>query len=415
MNWVKQLSEKKDVKSIIALSSVPLVMTLGNSMLIPVLPVIEKKLNISSFQVSLIITVYSIVAILCIPITGYLSDRYGRKKIMLPCLLIASAGGAVAGIAAVMFKDPYIMILAGRVLQGVGSAGAAPIVMPFIGDLFQKDEDISAGLGDIETANTAGKVLSPILGAFLASWVWFMPFWFIPVVCLISFFLVLFFVPKPKEKENRGDTKSVKDFAKSVHGILKREGRWLVSIFMIGGIIMFLLFGLLFYLSDNLEKKYQIEGIIKGALLSIPLLFLSVSSYLAGKLIGNNKIRMKIYVIIGMAFLVLAFAGLWWKHSFYPLFLFMSLGGVGIGIALPSLDALITEGIEKEERGTISSFYNSMRFIGVALGPPVFAYMMAGAERVIFIVSLLSSLVALALVLFYIDPKKNENEAVETV
>ncbi|MCY9269632.1 MFS transporter, partial [Bacillus licheniformis] len=53
------------MKSIFALSSVPLVMTLGNSMLIPVLPVIEKKLNISSFQVSLIITVYSIVAIVC--------------------------------------------------------------------------------------------------------------------------------------------------------------------------------------------------------------------------------------------------------------------------------------------------------------------------------------------------------------
>lgn len=181
------------MKSIFALSSVPLVMTLGNSMLIPVLPVIEKKLNISSFQVSLIITVYSIVAIVCIPITGYMSDRFGRKKIMLPCLLIAGAGGALAGLASTFFNDPFAMILAGRVLQGIGSAGAAPIVMPFIGDLFQNDEEISAGLGDIETANTAGKVLSPILGAFLASWVWYMPFWFIPVVSLASFFSRLVF------------------------------------------------------------------------------------------------------------------------------------------------------------------------------------------------------------------------------
>lgn len=50
------------------------------------------------------------------------------------------------------------MILAGRVLQGIGSAGAAPIVMPFIGDLFKgDDEKVSAGLGDIETANTSGR------------------------------------------------------------------------------------------------------------------------------------------------------------------------------------------------------------------------------------------------------------------
>ncbi|AGN36310.1 MFS transporter [Bacillus sp. CPSM8] len=407
------MSRKKDMKSIVALSSVPLVMTLGNSMLIPVLPMIEKKLNISSFQVSLIITVYSIVAILCIPITGYMSDRFGRKKIMLPCLVIAGAGGALAGLASTFFEDPFAMILAGRVLQGIGSAGAAPIVMPFIGDLFQKDEEISAGLGDIETANTAGKVLSPILGAFLASWVWYMPFWFIPVVSLASFFLVLFFVPKPKDKDDEKQT--LKNFAKNVQEIFKREGRWLVSIFVIGGIIMFLLFGVLFYLSDTLEKQHQIDGIAKGALLSIPLLFLSVSSYLAGKLIGNDKIRMKACVLTGMVLLSLSFAGLWWNHSFYPLFLFMSIGGIGIGIALPSLDALITEGIEKEERGTISSFYNSMRFIGVALGPPVFAYMMTNADWLIFIVSLLCGLAALALVLFNIDPKEDESEAAKTV
>ena len=74
---------------LIALASVPLVMTLGNSMLIPILPTIEKKLHISSFQVSMIITIYSIVAILLIPIAGYLSDRWGRKMVMVPSLLIA--------------------------------------------------------------------------------------------------------------------------------------------------------------------------------------------------------------------------------------------------------------------------------------------------------------------------------------
>lgn len=67
-------------KAIIALSSIPLIMTLGNSMLIPVLPLLEKKLQVSSFQASMIITVYSIVAIFLIPIAGFLSDKIGRKK-----------------------------------------------------------------------------------------------------------------------------------------------------------------------------------------------------------------------------------------------------------------------------------------------------------------------------------------------
>lgn len=66
--------------SIFSISSIPLVMTLGNSMLIPVLPNIERQLGISSFKVSMIITVYSILAILLIPVAGYLSDHIGRKK-----------------------------------------------------------------------------------------------------------------------------------------------------------------------------------------------------------------------------------------------------------------------------------------------------------------------------------------------
>ena len=73
------LGENKKL-AIISMASIPLVMTLGNSMLIPVLPMIEKELGITSLQVSMLITIYSVVAIICIPIAGYLSDQIGRKK-----------------------------------------------------------------------------------------------------------------------------------------------------------------------------------------------------------------------------------------------------------------------------------------------------------------------------------------------
>src|SRR3954447_2270550 len=118
--------------AIISLSSIPLVMTLGNSMLIPVLPSMEKKLSISAFQTSMIITVYSIVAIFLIPIAGYLSDHIGRKKVIIPSLIIAGIGGLISGWAAWKIDDPYWLILAGRALQGVGAAGAMPIVMPLV-------------------------------------------------------------------------------------------------------------------------------------------------------------------------------------------------------------------------------------------------------------------------------------------
>ena len=55
-------------------------------MLIPILPTIE-KINITKFQSSLIITVHSFASILLVPVAGYLSDKLGRKKIIVPSLL----------------------------------------------------------------------------------------------------------------------------------------------------------------------------------------------------------------------------------------------------------------------------------------------------------------------------------------
>lgn len=395
---------------LIALSSVPLVMTLGNSMLIPVLTLIEKELNISSFQVSLIITVYSVVAILLIPIAGYLSDRWGRKIVILPCLIIAGAGGALSGWAAWKFSDPFFWILMGRVLQGIGSAGAAPVVIPLIGDLFKKDEEVSSGLGLIETANTAGKVLSPIIGAFLASFIWFLPFWFIPFFSLISVLLVLFLVKSPKKNK---ETQSVKEFLHCVKDVLAKHGRWLYAIFATGCLVMFILFGILFYLSETLEKQYGIDGIKKGFMLAIPLLALSISSFAAGKKIGNDKHFMKVLLVYGMALLALSFTAIRIQHSLFFLFSFLILSGVGIGIALPCLDALITEGVEKDQRGTITSFYSSMRFIGVAAGPPVYAAVMAQSEHMIYYLSISVSLITLFIVLFLIKPGKEKKQQVK--
>ncbi|MDA6365806.1 MFS transporter, partial [Escherichia coli] len=92
-------------------------------------------------------TVYSIVAIILIPIAGFLSDHIGRKKVIIPSLLIAGIGGLISGWAAWKMADAYWIILAGRALQGVGAAGAAPIVMPLVGDMFKNDDDVSSSLG----------------------------------------------------------------------------------------------------------------------------------------------------------------------------------------------------------------------------------------------------------------------------
>ncbi|PWW17519.1 ACDE family multidrug resistance protein [Cytobacillus oceanisediminis] len=390
--------------AILSLSSIPLVMTLGNSMLIPVLPEMENTLNISAFQSSMIITVYSIVAIILIPIAGFLSDHIGRKKVIIPSLLIAGIGGLISGWAAWKVEDAYWIILAGRALQGVGAAGAAPIVMPLVGDMFKNDDEVSSSLGLIETSNTFGKVLSPILGSFLAGFIWFLPFFSFPVFCTISILLVFFLVKTPKKRE---EPLPLENFWGNIKDTFKNNGKWLYAIFFIGAILMFVLFGILFYLSDVLEKTYDIKDVKKGLLLAVPLGALCISSYLTGKKIKENKILMKWIIFLGSVLVAAATAILSFSTNMWFMIGMFLFAGIGIGVALPSLDALITEGIEKEERGTITSIYSSMRFIGVAAGPPAIAILMKYSDKALFYILSAITIVAALATIMAIKPDKN--------
>ena len=104
------MTKKQQRLAILALASVPLIMTLGNSMLIPILPLLEKKLSISKLQSSYIITVYSIVTIIFIPLSGYLSDRFGRKTVIVPALILTGIGGLISGFAAWKMDNAFIVV-----------------------------------------------------------------------------------------------------------------------------------------------------------------------------------------------------------------------------------------------------------------------------------------------------------------
>jgi ACDE family multidrug resistance protein len=173
---------------------------------------------------------------------------------------------------------------------------------------------------------------------------------------------------------------------------------------------MLVLFGILFYLSEIFETKYGIKDIKKGLFLALPLGALCLSSFIAGKVIKKNKVLMKWLTFGGIIAAALSILALWFSIKLWFMISMFLIAGVGIGIGLPCLDALITEGIEKEERGTISSIYSSMRFIGVAAGPPIIALLMKGATYWIFITLSGLSIIAAIVALIAIKPgTKSQN------
>jgi ACDE family multidrug resistance protein len=412
METVPKKKEKEDdeepkkakglVWQYLAIASVPLVLVLGNSMLIPVLPQMQRALKISQFQTSLIITIFSLTAGLFIPIIGYLSDRFTRKSIIIPSLILYGGAGILAGFGAVWESFP--IVITARAIQGLGAAGTAPIAMALVGDLYTGGTE-SQALGLTEAANGTGKVVSPIIGSLLAIIVWYAAFFAFPLFCIVAIFAVLLLIKEPKKKK---EAPKLKEYIKSIGGIFKKKGKWLIPSFFAGSFALFILFGVLFYLSDILEQKpYQIEGVKKGLILAIPLLGMVVTSYTTGSIIKKNGILIRWLMNIGLIITTTALAlTIFFNKNLYVFIGLLTLSSIGTGLLLPGLNTMITGAVSKGQRGMILSLYSSLRFFGVAFGPPLFSWLMGINDRYVFISVSALSLLTLGLVFFLIKPSK---------
>ena len=386
------------------LATVPFIMVLGNSMLIPVLPAIQKALKLSLLQAGLLITAFSIPAGITIPFAGMLSDRIGRKIVMAPALIIYGAGGILAGLAALFFKEnAYPYILGARIIQGIGAGGTYQLAMALAGDLIQ-DQERAQVLGLLEAANGLGKVVSPLAGATIGLISWYMPF-FVYGALAMPIALAIFLVVKEAKTEKK--TQSLSSYLTNLLQILKDKGVNLGVAFLCGLIVLFSLFGLLSFFSDLLENSFHYQIFERGLIIAIPVLAMAVTSYLFGIVLKKQMVKMMKWTIIGgLAAVALGLFLFPLGHGIFTKTLFATLIGTGTGMALPALNTLITSSAPTSERGLITCLYGTVRFFGVAIGPPLFSFCTKYGQTCVFWidVGLVATIAALAF--FFIQPQQ---------
>lgn len=134
---------------------------IGFGMILPLLPFYAQELQASPFQIGLLFSSYSLTQLLFAPLLGRLSDRVGRRPVLL-----ASIAGSVASYLLFAFAPSYAILVLARSLSGIAAANYA-IAQAYMADV-SAPEERSKAMGLVGAAFGLGFVLGPALGGILA-------------------------------------------------------------------------------------------------------------------------------------------------------------------------------------------------------------------------------------------------------
>ncbi|WP_162562510.1 MFS transporter [Salinigranum rubrum] len=171
---------------------------LGASVVSPILDSLTGPLGVSEAQVGLLMAVFTAPGVVLIPVAGVVSDRYGRK----PVLATGLALFGLAGVAISLTTD-FTTTLALRLLQGVGYAGIAPVLIASVGDLYRGAREATAQ-GLRFTTVGASLTVFPLLSGLLVGVAWQAPFLLYAVALVASLVVVVAFDEPTREPRTDG-------------------------------------------------------------------------------------------------------------------------------------------------------------------------------------------------------------------
>lgn len=184
-------------KNLVMLAFTLVVVMLGFGMVIPLMPFYIEKLGASGKQLGLLIAVYSIMQFIFAPIWGDVSDRIGRKPVLMLGILGNGLFLLLFGLATQLW-----MLFVARTLAGILSSATHPSTMAYISDSTSEDER-GGGMGQLGAAMGLGVILGPGLGGWLAGDSLATPFFVAAGLSLVSLLLIFLLLPESLPPEAR--------------------------------------------------------------------------------------------------------------------------------------------------------------------------------------------------------------------
>jgi len=350
-------------RNLYILTFVLFVVMLGYGIIIPILPFYIESMGAGGMELGLLVASYAVMRLIFGPIWGGLSDRIGRK----PILLIGILGYAVTmvwfGLANTLW-----MLFAARILSGVLSSATAPTTMAFIGDSTPENER-GGGMGLLGAAGGIGTIVGPVLGGFLASESLSTPFFLAAGLSVLSLLLAIVFLPESLPVEARRSSQEIeklidlKGWGQAINGPI---GSLLILTFIstCGLMIFANVFGLF-----SLEK-FDFEPDDVGVMMMVLGL---VSALAQGVLAGPLTKKWGDETVIkgGLLATALGFGLMLLANTYITILLATAFFALTVALQIPALTSLtsrratVPQGIAM---GLSNSFVSLGRIVGPILG-----------------------------------------------
>ncbi len=341
---------------------------LGFGIIIPILPIFSKELGAENYQVGLIAMSFPIMNFFFAPFWGSLSDRYGRRPVILGSVFITT-------LAYLLFSQTVNLwvLLLSRILSGIGSANLS-VAQAYVSDV-SRPEERAKSMGIIGAAFGLGFIIGPTAGGYLKSissyghveWVGYGAAAF----CAINLVLAFFFLPeslKEKKKDLNFNFKVISGITKELRKPVIRELLLINFIFITAFMIMQIAVSLFW------REEIGLTEIEIGYMFAfIGVVTVIVQGGMVGRLVkrfGEQRL-----VSAGIYLCIVSFAMIPWvtPQTFIPLELIaFSLLALANGCITPSITSLLSKSADPRDVGHVlgvnQSFGSVARAAGMALG-----------------------------------------------